>query len=152
MKQNLSALAVLLTALTIALPIQIHAATNSPRVLVISVDGMHAFDLALFVKTYSNSTIARLVRTSFNYTTASTPKPSDSLPGNLALCTGGSPLSTGVFYDRSYDRSLWPPNTLAGPPGTPVIYDESVDLNSAALDGGGGLNPNLLPRDPARVG
>lgn len=128
------------------------AATNSPRVLVISVDGMHAFDLALFVKTYSNSTIARLVRTSYNYTTASTPKPSDSLPGNLALCTGGSPLSTGVFYDRSYDRSLWPPNTFSGPTGTPVIYDESVDLNSNALDGGGELNTNALPRDPARVG
>ena len=126
------------------------AATN--RVLIISVDGMHAIDLALFVKTYPNSTMARLVNSGYNYTTASTPKPSDSLPGNLALCTGGSPLSTGVFYDRSYDRSLWPPNAFAGATGTPVIYDESADINSTALDGGGGLNTNNLPRDPARGG
>ena len=127
------------------------AAINN-RVLVISVDGMHAFDLALFVRTYTNSTLAKLVRSGYNYTSASTPKPSDSLPGNLALCTGGSPLSTGVFYDRSYDRSLWPPNTFSGPTGTPVLFDETPDINNAAFDGGGGLNTNALPRDPARGG
>jgi hypothetical protein len=113
---------------------------------------MHALDLALFVKSYPDSTMARLVGTGYNYTSASTPKPSDSLPGNLALCTGGSPFATGVFYDRSYDRSLWPPNAVAGPTGTPVLYDESVDLNPTVLDGGGGLNPLALPRDPARDG
>lgn len=143
---------VFITILLATLVITAGAATNSPRVLVISVDGMHALDLALFVKTYTNSTMAQLVRNGYNYTSASTPKPSDSLPGNLALCTGGSPLSTGVFYDRSYDRSLWPPNTFAGPTGTPVLYDESADINSAVLDGGGGLNTNALPRDPARGG
>jgi hypothetical protein len=129
-----------------------HASSPPAHVLVISVDGMHTLDLALFVKQYPASTMAALVHTGYNYASASTPKPSDSLPGNLALCTGGSPLSTGVFYDRSYDRSLWPPNTFTGPTGTPVIYDESVDLNSLALDGGGGLNPAALPRDPARSG
>jgi hypothetical protein len=128
------------------------AASDSPHILVISVDGMHALDLALFVKTYPNSTMANLVRSGYNYTSASTPKPSDSLPGNLALCTGGSPLSTGVFYDRSYDRSLWPPNTFSGPTGTPVLFDETADINNAAFDGGGGLNTNALPRDPARGG
>ena len=106
-------------------------AAMSNHVLVISIDGMHALDLALFAKTYTNSTLARLSRTGFNYTSASTPKPSDSLPGNLALCTGGSPLSTGVFYDRSYDRTYVPAGYVSGPTGTPVIYDESVDLNSS---------------------
>src|SRR5689334_5004406 len=119
-------------------------AAMSNHVLVISIDGMHALDLALFVKNYTNSTLARLTRAGFNYTSASTPKPSDSLPGNLALCTGGSPLSTGVFYDRSYDRTYVPAGYVSGPTGTAVIYDESADLNSSALDGGGGLNTNAL--------
>ena len=152
MEKNLARLTVLFCAIAFALPFNSNAATNSPRVLVISVDGMHAIDLALFVKKYPNSTMARLVGTGYNYTSASTPKPSDSLPGNLALCTGGSPLSTGVFYDRSYDRSLWPPNTFSGPTGTPVLFDESADIDSTALNGGGGLNTNALPRDPARGG
>ncbi len=152
MKKYLQPLAILIPAIAVMFSPESRGATNSPRVLVISIDGMHALDLALFVKAYPNSTVARLVRSGYNYTSASTPKPSDSLPGNLALCTGGSPLSTGVFYDRSYDRSLWPPNTFSGPTGTPVLFDESADINSAALDGGGGLNTNALPRDPARGG
>ena len=111
------------------------AAANSPHILVISVDGMHALDLALFVKTYPNSTMAGLVRSGYNYTSASTPKPSDSLPGNLALCTGGSPLSTGVFYDRSYDRSLWPPNTFSGATPRDRSFTEHCTLKTKAVVG-----------------
>ncbi|HEY0455916.1 MAG TPA: alkaline phosphatase family protein [Verrucomicrobiae bacterium] len=126
--------------------------TSAPHVMVLSIDGMHAVDLALFVKSNPTSTMARLVRTGYNYTSASTPKPADSFPGLVAMFTGASPLSSGVYFDRSYDRSLWPPNTTSGPTGTPVIFDESVDLNNLVLDGGGGLNVNALPRDPARGG
>lgn len=139
-------------ALAIAPACATRATTNDPHVLVLSIDGMHAVDLALFVKNNTNSTLARLVRTGCNYTGASTPKPADSFPGLIALFTGASPVSSGVYFDRSYDRSLWPPNTTSGPTGTPVIFDESVALNSLALDGGGGLNTNALPRDPARGG
>src|SRR5207248_4216162 len=100
---------------------------------------------ARFVRTYPNSTLATLFSNAVNYTTASCAKPADSFPGMMAIATGGSPISTGVYFDSSYDRTLWPPNTASGPTGTAVIYNETVDFNPNAIDGGGGLNPALLP-------
>ena len=144
--------ALLALAALVSLSCPAHAATNAARVLLISIDGLHAVDLALFTKNNTNSTLARLVRTGYNYTAASTPKPADSFPGLVALFTGASPLSSGIYFDLSYDRSLWPPNTTSGPTGTAVIFDETADYNYIALDGGGGLNPLALPRDPARGG
>lgn len=35
----------------------------------------------------------------------------DSFPGVLALLTGGSSKSHGVYYDDSYSRDLWCPGT-----------------------------------------
>ena len=81
------------------------------HVLLISIDGMHAVDFA----TCSSGTsptcpnLAALARTGTNYAEASTSRPSDSFPGLTALITGGSPVSTGTFYDVSYDRALAPP-------------------------------------------
>src|SRR5207302_7262727 len=83
-------------------------------------------------------------------TDASASKPSDSFPGLLAMTTGGTPNSTGVWYDNSYDRALSPPGSRCATTGTQVLYDEGVDKNSAALDAGGGIDPALLPLDPAR--
>jgi len=130
------------------------------RVLLISIDGLHAVDLARFVDENPNSTLAHLSRHGVTYTNASTSKPSDSFPGMLALATGGSPKSTGVYYDDSYDRKLAPPvgtafSSVSGPctpgvfPGTEVVYDETIDKDLTRLDAGGGIDPNALPRDPA---
>jgi len=130
--------------------------TNSPplaqRVLVLSIDGMHAVDLARFVRLNPNSSFANIVRNGFNYTSASSARPADSFPGMMAIATGGSPISTGVYFDVCYDRSLWPPGVTSGPTGTAVVYNETTDFNPFALDGGGGLDPNKLPRDPAKGG
>jgi len=127
-------------------------ANPGQRILLLSIDGMHALDLARFVNSYPDSTLANLMRNAVNYTTASCAKPADSFPGMMAIATGGSPISTGVYFDSSYDRALWPPNTASGPTGTVVIYNETVDFSPNVIDGGGGLNPALLPRDPARDG
>ncbi len=123
------------------------------RVLLLSVDGMHALDLANFIEANPDSTFAELAQHGVRYSDASTANPSDSFPGILAPTTGGSPNSTGVWYDDSYDRQLSPPLTLGGDKGcsiigTEVIYDESIDKNSAILSGGGGINEDALPRDP----
>ena len=129
-------------------------AQNGPapvrHVLLVSVDGLHAVDLANYVKFHPSSTLGQLSGTGVTYTNASTSKPSDSFPGLLSLVTGGSPVSTGVYYDDSYDRSLLPPvaSNLGSYPGTEVLYDESIEKNDALLDGGGGINPDKLPRDP----
>jgi len=61
------------------------------------------------------------------------------------MVTGGSPRSTGVFYDDSYDRNLSAPGSNCAVKGTEVVYDESIDIDPTALDGGGGINPAALP-------
>jgi predicted AlkP superfamily pyrophosphatase or phosphodiesterase len=120
------------------------------RVLLLSVDGLHASDLSNYVKDHPQSNLALLSNHGITYTNASTSKPSDSFPGLLSMVTGGSPNSTGVFYDDSYDRKLLPPiaSHAGDKPGTEVLYDESIDKDSNKIDGGGGINPEMLPRDP----
>jgi len=65
------------------------------HVLLISVDGLHALDVANFVASHHDSALAELSRHGITYSNARTPANSDSFPGLLALVTGGSPLATG---------------------------------------------------------
>src|SRR5262249_51865359 len=108
------------------------------RVLLISIDGFHEKDLARFISENPNSTLAHLSHHGVTYSNASCSKPSDSFPGMLALATGGTPKSTGVYYDDSFDRKLAPPvgtalSGVSGPctpgvfSGTEVLYDETID-------------------------
>jgi hypothetical protein len=107
------------------------------HVLLISVDGMHEADLVNYVKTHPGSTFAKLVKHGVEYTHASTSRPSDSYPGLLAFATGGSPLSHGVFYDDTYDATLFPPGSnCTGTPGTEVTNFEALDWDLSKLDGG----------------
>ena len=105
------------------------------RILLLSVDGMHAFDLARYVKQNPGSSFAALVGSGVNYTTASCARPADSFPGMMAIATGGSPVSTGVYFDLSYDRSLWPPTITSGPTGTIVAFNETIDFNRFGIVG-----------------
>src|SRR5579864_1897120 len=107
------------------------------HVLLISVDGMHEADLVNYVKTHPGSTFAKLVKHGVEYTDASTSRPSDSYPGLLAFATGGSPLSHGVFYDDTYDATLFPPGShCTRTPGTEVTNFEALDWDLSKLDGG----------------
>lgn len=129
------------------------AVTPSPhrveRVLLLSLDGLHALDLANYVKAKPNSNLAQLSQHGITYKNARTSLPSNSWPGLLAMVTGGSPLSTGVIFENSYDRSLSPPGSKCASIGTAVVYDSSIDNNPNALDGGG-INPQKLPLNPAK--
>jgi len=104
------------------------------HVLLISVDGMHAIDLENYVNAHPRSALAELAGHGVRYTGASSSKPSDSFPGLLAMVTGGSPISTGVFYDVSYDRTLFDPSNTncSGAPGAVTVFDESIDLIDAS--------------------
>lgn len=134
------------------------------HVLLISVDGLHQVDVAQCVQGGYCPNIAALASHGVSYTAALASGPSDSFPGVLALTTGASTRSAGVFYDVSYDRTLQAP--LAGTPlqggpaytpaactpgaaatGTVVEFDEYVDSNNTLLESGG-INPAYLPRDP----
>jgi len=121
---------------------------NFKHVLLISVDGLHALDLARYIENHSQSALAQLTQRGMTFTNASSSRPSDSFPGLLAMTTGGSPNSTGVWYDNSYDRSLSPPGGNCITVGTDVVYDETIDFDLTKLDGGGGIDPAKLPRDP----
>ena len=114
------------------------------HVLLISVDGMHQSDLAWYVQTHPNSTLASLLAQGVNYSDASTPFPSDSFPGMVALATGGNPSSTGIFYDDTWNHAVFPAGTVncVGPaPGGEVTYFEALDLNLGSLDAGQGIVP-----------
>jgi hypothetical protein len=77
------------------------------RVLLLSVEGLHAADLEICVAKGTCPNLAGLTEHASTYTNASTTKPSDSFPGLLAQVTGGTSKTTGVFYDDSYDRTLF---------------------------------------------
>lgn len=144
-------------------------ATQSPiqHVLLISIDGMHAVDylncaagVGGTAGTPTCPNLAALGQTGVNYVRANASRPSDSFPGLAALLTGASPRNSGFFYDVSYDRSLSPPATTTpygitggaglcpGTVGTQVGFDEEIDNDLTMINGGGGINPNYLPRDP----
>ena len=120
------------------------------RILLISIDGFHAVDLANYVKRRPTSALARLSSHGVTYTNAYSSFPSNSWPGLTALITGGTSVSTGVLFENNYDRSLSPPGSDCSTRGTEVVYDGSIDIDNKRLDGGGGIDPAKLPRDPAR--
>jgi hypothetical protein len=131
------------TAATVALGASLAApsaqAANNPiqRVLLVSVDGLHAVDLEICVNGGTCPNLAQLTRHGTTYTSASTTKPSDSFPGLLAQVTGGTSKSTGIFYDDSYDRTFFAPGTnCTMGPGTEMNIAEPLDMDPSRIDGG----------------
>jgi hypothetical protein len=122
-------------------------AADIDHVLLISVDGLHALDVARFVDSHPNSALAELSRHGVTYSNARTPANSDSFPGLLALVTGGSPITHGLFYDVSYDRTIFDPTnvTCVGKPGNMMVYDESIDLYKGVVSQNV-IDPTKLPR------
>jgi hypothetical protein len=158
------ALAVSLSAITA----QAHAEgleAQTERVLLISVDGLHALDVARYLDSHPYSTLKQLAGHGITYSNARTPANSDSFPGLLALVTGGSPVTGGLFYDVSYDRSYFangdstcsgivndpaPGASHTAGKGSAIAFDESIDLYGTDPVTGLPLsrdviNPNSLP-------
>jgi hypothetical protein len=152
---GVSALALSLTATT-ALAQSVGSGPIK-RVLLISVDGMHAVDFlncANGIAAVNNGqpycpAIAALGKTGVNYVAASTSKPSDSFPGLTAIITGGSPALTGVYYDVAYSRNLDGPAVVTGngngpgpctagaaPTGFTTEYEEGLDIDQTKVNGG----------------
>jgi len=146
--RRLVTIALSLTTLAHAAAVRAERAEPIRHVLLLSVDGLHALDVARFVAEHPGSALAELARNGTTYTNARTPAHTDSFPGLLALVTGGSPVSHGVFYDVSYERTFFDPanTTCAGTPGSPMIFDESIDRygpGNVSLDV---IDPSKLPR------
>lgn len=115
------------------------------HVLLVSVDGLHQIDLSNWIAAHPTSTLAQLSATGVTYSAAKTTTPSDSFPGLLSMVTGGTPKSTGVYYDDSYDRTLYAPGSnCGGSVGIEAVFDESIDYDANKLFSGG-INPANLP-------
>ncbi|KAG0000581.1 hypothetical protein BGZ79_005760 [Entomortierella chlamydospora] len=117
------------------------------HVLLFSIDGLHQADLADYIAAKPKSTFAGLVDSGVEFTNADTSKPSDSFPGLVAQLTGGHPVTTGVWYDIWYDRSLYTPGSdCTGAPGTITTFTQLIDIDPKDINGGGGTNLTALPR------
>ncbi len=121
---------------------------NIKHVLLISVDGLHALDVANYVQSHPHSALAELSRHGVTYSNARTPADSDSFPGLIAPVTGGSPITSGLFYDVSYDRTIFDPTntTCSGGGGNNMVFDESIDLYNAQNVSLDVIDPTKLPR------
>jgi hypothetical protein len=138
------------------------ASSNSKfkRVLLVSVDGMHAVDYLNCSQGVSGvnggqpycSNLAKLGQTAVNYLDTSTSRPSDSFPGLTTIVSGATPRLHGAFYDVAYDRVLAPPIKKTGngvkggpctpnqPNGTRTEYEEGIDINQQFLNGIDGIS------------
>jgi hypothetical protein len=148
---------------------------NVKHVLLLSIDGMHAVDFyncshgiagANSGEPYCPN-LAAWGKTGINYVATSSSKPSDSAPGLMALVTGGTPRTTGIYYDVAFDRSLDGPQITTGtglaaapctpsaaPTGTTTDNDQGIDLDDTKLNGGAdstaaSIDPKKLSRNPA---
>jgi Type I phosphodiesterase / nucleotide pyrophosphatase len=157
MKKTFAVLAFVAACLSGTAVSQNHESKHIKRVLLISIDGMHAVDFTNCANGIPGvnhgspycPALAALGKNGVNYVAASTSKPSDSFPGLTAIVTGGSPALTGVYYDVAYARNLDAPavttgnGVLAGPctpnaapTGTTTEYEEGIDLDKTMLNGG----------------
>jgi hypothetical protein len=189
MKANKLILAGVALVSTLALPAHEIAAQTSAvgsgkikHVVLLSIDGMHAVDFYNCTHGIAGvnggepycPNMAALSQTAINYVNTTSSKPSDSFPGMAALASGGTPKSTGLYYDVAYDRALDPPAEKTGtglgagqcvlygaPFGTTTDNDQGVDINDTLLNGGapgaglteGGIasiDPKHLERDPQK--
>ena len=188
MKVNRLVLAGAVVAVTLSSSIYGIAADTSAvgsgkikHVLLLSIDGMHAVDFYNCAHGIAGANggspycpnLAALAETGINYVAASSSKPSDSAPGLMALVTGGTPRTTGIYYDVAFDRTLDGPETTTGtglaaapctpyaiPAGTTTDNDQGIDIDDTKLNGGApghaltdgtaaSIDPKKLSRNPA---
>jgi hypothetical protein len=128
---------------------------NIKHVLLLSIDGMHAVDFYNCANGIAGANggdsycpnLTALSQTGINYVATASSMPSDSFPGLAALVTGGSPKTTGLYYDVAYDRSLDAPATTTGtglaggpctpygvPTGTTTDYDQGIEYDDTQLN------------------
>ena len=134
-----------------------------------SVDGRPAIARAHWVQNNPDSNFAKLTSSGIVYPNTFTTAPSDSFPGMIALVTGGTPKWAGLFYDDSYDRTVYPSKNFylsqglddpgcTGQPGAELTNFEELDYSydfSTALvadvTGGGQLGHVLTQLNPANM-
>jgi len=127
----------------LSLPTACAADNKIRRVFVVSIDGMHALDLALWVENHPNSALGLLFAQGASYTNATATKPSDSIPSTVGVFSGASPALGGMYYDDAYNRAWFPAGSnCTGPAGAVIDLKQGINL---ALDGSTGVDPTKVP-------
>ena len=113
----------------------LHTAVNHPaqHILLVSVDGLHAFDLANYVTAHPRSALAVLSAKGVTYTNAHAPW-ADPTAAFVSLMTGGTPISTGITATHSWDHSLSPAGSSCKSRGTLLSFDSAYTQDQASLD------------------
>ncbi len=126
----------------------VHTATDHPaaRVILISVDGLGALDLAAWISAHPRSALAELSARGDTFTNAHTPE-ADPAGGLAALITGGTSISTGILSSDGYDRTLSPPGSKCLTRGAALVLDRSMEVDGSKEQR---LDSSKLPLDPAR--
>ena len=121
----------------------VHTPADHPaaRVILLSVDGLHAVDLANWVAGHPKSTLAELSRRGVTYTNAHTTAAAPTA-GLVSLATGGTPISTGIMSDDGFDRALGPPDPNCKKLGSPIELDGQMDASEGVT-----LDSLRYPRD-----
>jgi len=115
------------------------------HVLILSIDGLREADLTDPATAAYLPNIVGFEHSAIHYSNAHTVVPSDSVPASLSYFTGAGPKTTGVYYEDSYDRSLYASGGfLGGPQGTLVSLTETLDNNASVLSGGGNFGASSL--------
>ncbi len=121
----------------------VHTPTDHPaqHILLLTVDGLHASDLAGWVLRHPHSALASLSAQGVTYTNARTPV-ANATAGLLALATGGTPISTGILAGVGYDRTLSPPGSNCRTRGTGFVLEQMIPTR--------GIDLTAMPLDPSR--
>jgi hypothetical protein len=135
----------------------IHTPADHPaaRVLLLSVDGLRAVDLANWIASHPHSALAELSARGVTYTSAHTPM-ADPAAGLMALTTGGTPISTGIVSSDGFDHALSPAGSNCKSRGAALDLngsfraDVSFDPVNAPLDPKHGCAP-LHPHELLQV-
>lgn len=143
-------------------PVSAHTGSGTRHVLLLSIDGMHQSDLSQCIATGLCPNLAQLSQYGTTYSHAETSMPSDSSPGIVALATGADPKLSGVYYDDSYDRTMFTPpaqessgtQDCSGKPGAEMQYFENLDVGAPTFSQPNGtrtimneaIDPNQVPR------
>lgn len=124
----------------------VHTPTDHPatRVLLLSVDGLHAVDLANWVTGHPKSALAELSKRGVTYTNAHSPVTSPAA-GLISIATGGTTISTGIVTDVGFDRALASPSPDCKKMGSPIALDGGMDASDDP-----GLDSLKYPRDARR--
>ncbi len=122
------------------------------HVLILSIDGLHQADITDPALAADMPNILQFAAKGIDYTNAHCVTPSDSFPTSLAMFTGASPKTTGLYYDNTYNRSLiMPSNTLSTAPGTAVAFDGSINIAPSLMEGATGGHSDATSIDPTKL-